>query len=251
MRDKPRSLFMVFIIAFGVLIVSPRFLLGEDASTVSPKFLTVEEKKSASDHHYTIFHRNSCSISYEISRPEKNSKEILLCIPAAFTDLQTYGVDGACISNGERCNKKVNHTLGGAFKIMKGQCAIFPTNSGQLLTDSMLSDIASAKGSLFQQIQMITNGKKATYKDKSNFQRRGIVEMKDKSWAVVESLEAITLAEFTDDLAELGAYNALYTDMGAWDEGWYRDPSSQKLVTTGQLRTETAKQSNWIIFKAK
>ena len=67
--------------------------------------------------------------------------------------------------------------------------------------------------------------------------------------AIIESKQAITLKVFSDDLVLLGVQQLIYTDMGSWDEGWYKDPSSNKLVTIGQDLSQTSKQSNWIIFK--
>jgi hypothetical protein len=251
MRQKPRSLFLVLVIAFFAIVISPRFLLGESSPGTESKPITIEEITSKDGHLYTIFRKNNSKISFEITRPDKDDKNIYLCIPAAFTDLQTYGVDGACLSKGKLNNSKINNTIGGALKIVNGQCSIIDTQKGKLLTDSMLSAIAAKGGSLFQQIKIISNGKPATFKDTQLFQRRAIVQMKDKSWSVIESLQAITLADFSADLAEMGVSDALYTDMGSWDEGWYRNPSSGKTTTIGQIRSETSKQTNWIIFTAK
>ena len=245
-------MFLLLLIGITLVIVfSPRFLNGEAASRARENPVMIEEKQASSGNHYTIVHKKSCSLQFVVERPSKDDKKIMLCIPAAFTDLTDYGVDGACLSNGSRCNDKVNYTLGGAFKVENGSCSMFSTNKGKMLTDSLLDAIASKKGSLFQQIYMVVNGKAEGFKDKKVFQRRAIVQMKDKSWAVIESLEALTLADFSRDLVELGALNAMYTDMGAWDEGWYRDPGKEKVKVIGQLRSETSKQTNWVIFKAE
>lgn len=251
MREKPRSLFLVLIIAFLAIIISPRFLLGDSGNESGQNAITIKEKRSKDGHLYTIFYKDNSSISFETSRPDKDDKNIYLCIPAAFTDLQTYGIDGACVNKGQICNTKVNYALGGAMKIENGKCSIIDTKKGMLLTDSMLNTLAAKGGSLFQQIKIISNGKAADFKDTNVYQRRSIVQMKDKSWAVIESLNALTLADFSADLVELGAWNALYTDMGAWDEGWYRHPSSGKVTTIGQIRSETSKQTNWIVFTTK
>jgi hypothetical protein len=37
--------------------------------------------------------------------------------------------------------------------------------------------------------------------------------------------------------------------MGSWDEGYYKDPLTNKTVIIGYDRSQTAKQSNWIVFK--
>jgi hypothetical protein len=250
MKQRPRSFLLLLLAAIAIFILSPRFLNGEDVESLAGKSLTIEKKQAKSGNHYTIFHKNECSISFVVERPSKDDKTIALCIAAAFTDLETYGVEGVCISDGKKCNDKVNHGVGGAFRIKEGKYTIFPTSKGKLLTDSLLDVIIKNKGSLFQQIQMVTNGKAATFKDKASFQRRAIIETK-KGWAVIESEESIMLEAFAKDMVELGAVNALYTDMGSWDEGWYRDPATGKNRVIGQIRTETDKQTNWIIFKIK
>jgi len=214
--------------------------------------LIVESKKTASGNNYTIFYKNNLLIDVSLKRPSQNDKAILLCIPGAYTDLQTYKVDGLFIDNGTIYNKeKINHTLGGAIKMIKGECEIFPTQKGKLLNDSLINLMVNQKGSLFQQIQLIEKGKGAKYKDTKLFQRRAIVKLKNNKTAVIESFEHITLTAFTEDLIELGALDALYTDMGSWDEGWYRDSKNNKVVSIGRIKTETAKQCNWVVFKLK
>jgi hypothetical protein len=214
--------------------------------------LVVENKKTASGNNYTIFYKNNLLMDVSLKRPSQNDKNIVLCIPGAFTDLQTIKADGLFIDNGTVYNKeKINHTLGGAIKIINGECEIFPSQKGKLLNDSLIDIVIKQKGSLFQQIQLIEKGKAAKYKDTKLFQRRAIVKLKNNKTTVIESFEHITLTAFTEDLIELGAVDALYTDMGSWDEGWYRDSKNNKTVTIGRIKTETAKQCNWVVFKIK
>jgi hypothetical protein len=44
----------------------------------------------------------------------------------------------------------------------------------------------------------------------------------------------------------LGVRDAIYTDMGGWDEGWYRD--GVKVRTIGLMRGSTRRQSNWFVM---
>lgn len=212
--------------------------------------LSIEKKKTKSGYNYTIFHKNNLKIDVSLTRPNKTDKNIFLCFAGAFTDLKSLSVQGLYIDNGKIFNKKnINHSLGGAIKIINGECEIFPTNKGKLLNDSLIDIIVSKKGSLFQQIQMVEKGSGANYKDIKSFQRRAIVKLKGNKTAMIESYENITLATFTTDLLELGAIDALYTDMGAWDEGWYKNPTDNKIVTIGRMKTQTDKQCNWVVFK--
>jgi hypothetical protein len=240
-RISLTAVFLLFAIAAGFLI--PSFRNKE----ISEYAFRVETKKSKSGVNYTIFHKDDLKIDVSLKRPDKNDPKILLCFPAAFTDLVTLKPDGLFIDHGIVHNRnKINYTLGGAIKIINGECEIFPTRKGKLLNDSLIHIVVDKKGSLFQQIQLIEKGKGAKYKDTKEFQRRAIVRFKQDRTAVIESYEHITLAAFTNDLLELGAVDALYTDMGSWDEGWYR--KGNKVEVIGRIRSQTDKQCNWVIF---
>ncbi len=245
LKNKHSSaLFYSFLLLTGMLISGFVMFKGNSQE------LIVENKKTKSGYNYTIFYKNNLIMDVSLKRPDKNNNTILLTIAGAYTDLQTYSVDGLYIDNGKIYNKnKINHTLGGAIKIINGECDIFPTQKGKLLNDSLINLVIAKKGSLFQQIQMVEKGTGATYKDIKLFQRRAIVKLKGKQTAIIESYEHITLAAFTKDLLELGVTDALYTDMGAWDEGWYK--TDGKIVTIGRMKTQTDKQCNWVVFKVK
>ena len=240
------SILLLFLLTFPFLISAfqTEKITGND--------LKIENKKTRSGYNYTIFYKNNLKLGVSLTRPEKTDNNILLCIPGAFTDLQTYMADGLYIDNGKVSNKnKINYTLGGAIKIVDSECVIFPTDKGKLLTDSLINFVVTKKGSLFQQIQMIEKGVGAKYKDVKLFQRRAIAKFKNTKTAVIESYENITLSVFTADLLELGVSDALYTDMGAWDEGWYKNPTDNKIITIGRMKTQTDKQCNWVVFKTK
>jgi hypothetical protein len=241
----------------GLLAFTLIFLVASSASFLTFSFknkvsgdtlLRVETKKTASGNNYTIIYQGNLKIDVSLIRPDKTNKNILLCIPGAYTDLMSLKVDGLFIDNGKVYNRnKVNTSLGGAIKIINGACEIFPTNKGKLLNDSLVNLLIDKKGSLFQQIQMVEKGKPAKYKDVKEFQRRAIVKLKGNKTAVIESYEHITLTAFTRDLLELGAYDALYTDMGSWDEGWYKQ--NNEVITIGRIRSQTDKQCNWVVLK--
>lgn len=219
---------------------------------VSYNGLSIEKKKTKSGYNYTLFYKNDLKLDVTQKRPSKTDNNIFICFAGAFTDLQSLSVQGLYIDNGKVFNKNnINHSLGGAIKIINGECEIFSTNKGKLLSDSLIDIVVSKKGSLFQQIQMVENGGGAKYKDVKLFQRRAIVKLKGNKTAMIESYENITLATFTNDLIELGALDALYVDMGAWDEGWYKNPVDNKIITIGRMKTQTDKQCNWVVFKLK
>src|SRR6185312_1324274 len=203
--------------------------------------LTVEVKHGKSGQSdYSVFYKNTAKIDFEIKRPDKNDTTVLLCIPAAFTTLDKYDVDGLYICKGSiGKSKRVNHHLGGGIKIMNGECTIFGTNDGKLITDSLIDAIVAAKGSFFQQICMIDSGKAAHFKPNELTYRRGIAIFNNGKTAIIESTSPIDLSTFASDAVSFGVIYLLYTDMGAWDEGWYRNPKNGDIVVLGYSKSQT------------
>lgn len=217
---------------------------------LSAQTISLETKTGKSGTTYTFFKKNTCSIAFTDERPDKKDASVLLCIPAAFTNTGNDHIDGIFAVKGEVKNTAViNKSLGGVCYIEKNSCRIFQSGKGRLFNDSLFRVVKSNKISFFQQIQCIQNGKAASFADQKVFQRRGIVVLKDHSIAIIESRENITLKVFSEDLARLGVVDLIYTDMGAWDEGWYRDPANNTLKTIGRDLSQTARQSNWIVFR--
>ena len=234
----------------SVLVLALLFVLSAACSPGTHSPLTIETRKGVSGNEYVLYYKNAAKISFEITRPSKVDTSTLLCIPAAFTVLTDYSIDGLYICKGKTGNKnKINHTIGGAIKLVDGEITIFPSGNGKLLTETLIKTIEDQNGSLFQQIQMIENGKTANFKDVKLFQRRGIVLFKNGKIAIAESKSAITLKVFADDLSTMQAKDLLYTDMGSWDYGWYRDPENGKLIVIGHDHSQTDKQSNWVVFR--
>jgi hypothetical protein len=154
------------------------------------------------------------------------------------------------VSHGIAGNENaVNTDIGGAIIFQKGQCRMMSTDKGQMLTKEFIQQIQQTKGSMFQQFLIVNAGKPASFKDKTKFQRRAIVRFNDGKLAVVESDKSIDFTTFNTDLVKLGVRQAIYTDMGAWDEGWYRNATTGKIVVIGNDRSLTWKQSNWVVFR--
>jgi hypothetical protein len=229
----------------SIILISICYVNGLLSQTIS-----VETKIGKSKTNYTFIKKNNCKISFETKRPNNTDQNILVCIPAAFTNLNNFKVDGIYSIKGIIGNRDViNQSLGGVFYIENNSCRIFQSNNGKLFNDSLLAIVKTKKASFFQQIQCIENGKAAKFKDKKEYQRRGIATLKDNSIAIIESEEAITLEVFSNDLVLLNVKHLIYTDMGAWDEGWYRNPLNNTLIKIGKDLSQSDKQSNWIVFR--
>ncbi len=197
---------------------------------------------------YHFYCKNDLDVGWTTTRPSKSDQKIKLCIPAAFTST-TGTVVGINALNGKVKNARgISKPIGGALLIRNGKFNIFPTSHGACFTEEFIESLVRDKASLFQQFQLVEKGVPARFKDKKIFQMRAIAKFKDGREGIVESVTPISFKEFNDDLAAMGVEDALYTDMGAWDEGWYRDPGSADIVSIGNDRSKTNKQTNWLIF---
>lgn len=214
--------------------------------------LSIEKKKSSSGMAYTLFDTTNLDCQFRVKRPIRtDDPSIKLCIPAAFTTKENT-ISGIYMCDGKTENRRATlNGPGGALIVISGDSRIVDTANGALLDDNkLLERLQELRASLFQQFLLVRDGQASTYKDKTKFQRRALVQFANRQ-AVVESEQAMTLSEFAKALAEnFDAKEALYVDMGAWDEGWYVEPQSDKKLKIGQDRSLTWRQTNWLVFRA-
>lgn len=210
--------------------------------------ISIRSIKAPSGTHYLCISQNSSTIHWTTIRPKKEDKRVVLCIPAAFTG-PYGGVVGIYALTGQLFNdNNPDKTIGGMVVVQGGKCKVIAAPAGKI-DGELLRSIKSQKADCFQQFQVVANGKGERFRDSSRFQRRGIAILKDGTAAVLESTEPITLTQFGEDAEGMGVEQLAYTDMGPWDEGWYRNPANGKLVTIGQDRSLTYRQSNWLYFE--
>jgi hypothetical protein len=230
------------------LVVAALVFSSASASGSAKTGLSVSTLKGESGTGYHIYDKGKLDIAWQTTRPVKTDDKIKFCIPAAFTTttgtvVGIYSVDGKV---GNR--KRVSKPIGGAVLIEDGKFQIFPSGNGAKFTPQFISSLETRKASLFQQFQVVQDGTPARFKDKKIFQMRAIAKFSDGREGVVESDTAIDFKTFNADLVAMGVKDAIYTDMGAWDEGWYRDAKSGALVPIGNDRSKTNKQTNWVTF---
>jgi len=182
------------------------------------------------------------------ARPLKSDDQILFCCAGAFTLLENDRIDGLFIENGRTLVRTVNHNLGGGITITpEGETRIFGTEMGKVLDSSFVDSLERNSISFLQQIQMIRDGQPLVFrKDQSLFQRRAICQFQGKT-VIIETKTACTLQKFAEIIKKCGIFNALYVDMGSWDEGWYRTVNNT-ISTIGLMRNSTKRQSNWVVF---
>ena len=242
------------IVSFAISLLLCATLLtptqaADSSGTKANKGIAVEYVKVPSGNLYRVFAQGKLDFDFCTMRPATADSNIVLCIPAAFTR-HDNNIDGVFIVSGSIGNATaINRELGGAMVITNGHCKLLDTNKSALLSFDFLESVRKANGSLFQQFLLVHNGKPAVFRDQSRFQRRAIGLTKQGVYKVFESDKAISFSTFNRDLVSMGVTEALYFDMGAWDEGWYRHATTGKAITIGLDRSRTNRQSNWLILK--
>lgn len=218
-------------------------------ANAAQKPMQVKSVKGESGAHYLWIAQGDSTAHWTLERPRSEDPKVVLCIPAAFTDANGL-VDGFYACGGRASNQRFPDTkIGGIVLVREGKCEVMSAPSGKI-DGKLLEAIVSKKWECFQQFQVVAGGKGERFKDKTCCQRRGIGTLKDGTTVIVESCEPITLTQFGKDVASMGVEQLAYADMGPWDEGWYRNPANGKLVTIGQDRSLTRRQSNWLYFKS-
>lgn len=238
------------MITRAVLLLATILSVSAGAALAKGDALDIKSLKVPSGMEYTIFYQGPHTAAFELKRPRPTDDSVLLCIPCAFTSY-VGSIDGIYVCDGKIHHKHfVSNACGGAGIIRNGSIDLISTNKGKIFTSDYLKELSAKRASLFQQFLVVENGVPAHFKDKTLFQRRAIVKFRDGQTALVESKNALTLTQFGVDLKDMGAKSALYTDMGAYDEGWYRD-ADKTVKPIGNDRSLTEKQTNWLTFRVK
>lgn len=149
-------------------------------------------------------------------RPIINNPNILLCVPAAYSD--ESGIIGH-----------------------------YSTGQGRKGTsDYRYTTIHLNNNTYFQQATLVRNHKPKAFDDDKLRFRRALCK-KDGVFSIVHSKIPVTLTKFSKSLKEYE--NAWNLDMGSYSYGWYRDDTGKihHLGISSILNKE--KQTNWIIIK--
>ncbi len=216
---------------------------------VAPE-VRVEARTTAAGGQYTIFYPQQLTVRVVTTRPDPAGAGNWLSVAAAYTDLTSYQPLDLLVCQGQlRQRQATVGFLDGQLTILGDSLRIDRLPKGQSPPAGQLAQAQRQRGTILLQELLVFEGQNQRPAGGSLFQRRALAELADHRFAVVESeADDVSMQQFGDDLVELGARNALYLDMGGWDEGWYKDGGS--VVKLGHRRTDTARQSNWLMFSS-
>lgn len=208
--------------------------------------------RANSFHEYRVFTWNEAlAPDWVTERPDPTDLSIHFCMAAAFTRAGDYQVDGAYAVNGVwRHTQEANPKLGSVMVIESdgAQEQVRVAGHGQI-SAALVDRVTRDEADCFQQLSLVVDGQALACKDKALYMRRALVQRSDETWCVVESQKQASLNQFAADLVEFGAQNALYTDMGSFDEGWFRYAGAP--ISLGRSRSQTALQSNWWVLRTR
>jgi hypothetical protein len=208
----------------------------------------VVAKQTKHGSRYSIFYPQKLAVDVVTQRPAAPDERGHLSVAAAYTDLDTDAPLDLLVCQGRL--RQTTATVGfltGGLTIVGDTLTIGRVAAGQVPPRAQLVRASQRRGTVLLQELLVFEGKNQRLAGGSGFQRRALVEFAGHRFAVVESAaDDLEMQQFANDLLELGAKNALYLDMGDWDEGWYREGS--RVITLGHRRTHTARQSNWLVF---
>lgn len=207
-----------------------------------------EGRTTRNGRQYVLLYPEGLSVRLVTRRPDPADERVHLSVAAAYTDLGTDRPLDLLVSGGRlRQTAATVGFLDGALTLVGDSVRIARVAPGQAPPRAQLEGVRRRRGSVLLQELLVWAGRNQRGPGGGAFQRRALVTLADHRLAVVESEEdALTLHAFAEDLRELGAANALYLDMGGWDEGWYR--TGRSVVRLGHRRTDTDRQSNWLVF---
>lgn len=202
---------------------------------------------------YLLLMMPEASIGWTRKRPDKRNREIMFAFPAAFTGSRGH-VDGFVMDRGVLVTR-TSAKMSGAAVICNGSVKIIGSGFGQQFDDDFIKRHKEAKCSVFEQHLLVRDGKPQDF-DRSTeqrFQRRALVKFANGNVGIVQSGAKIGKTEFAEALTHMCltkdacVTDALYLDMGASSEGWYRGTRGDVNVIDGEK--DTSRQSNWLVMR--
>ena len=159
----------------------------------------------------------SCTLLFTDERPDVADTNIVVCVPAAFSDK----------------NGIVGH---------------YSTGNGRTgTTDYRYTTIHLDGKTHFQQASLTKNRNPKIYSDQRRRYRRALC-LKNGRYSIVHSKRPVTLTDFSRQLTDCDKVWNL--DMGTYAYGWYRDECGLHRLGVSTFWNRH-KQTNWIVIKKK
>ncbi|MBI2483300.1 phosphodiester glycosidase family protein [Candidatus Uhrbacteria bacterium] len=246
-----RQIITLLILLLGISALPLTAHAHDEAPWRGPRF-SVETRTHAGKS-FRIFHGGA--MDFTTTRPQHTNTRVLLMVAGTYTSPQNTA-EGHIIDHGtaqhRTCDLSCRNWNAVAI-IESGYVRIMRQDAEALERSRLLTEVIRSRGSLIQGHLLVEHGVPIRgYARGRPYHRRALATMDDRLRIgdIIESAQPHTsLSDFAKHLAALGYRNAINLDMGAWDEGWYRDPNTGTIHPIGQIRTATNRQTNWIIIR--
>lgn len=230
------------ILFISVLIFSFAYLRAQESRL---EIDTLYHKIDTTQYRFARYVPQNAHYHFQRVKPDSNNTNLLLSVVAAFTSKAPEHVVGTSVSNGK---KRVYPTdAETAYCLIIGEEVKI-----EALSENHKSAIETAvkqKGDYFQQMLLIENAEAKTceiFKNRATFRRA--LAQKEGETHLVESLDRMTIEDFTNTLISFGYEQAIYLDMGSWSEGWYRNEGNE-IIRIGNNWKSSHLQTNWLVIR--
>lgn len=218
-------------------------------------YLNAQESKLKIDTLYHQIDTMKCSFAryvpenaqyhFQRVKPDSNNTDLLMSVVAAFTSKAPEHIVGTNVSNGR---KKIYPTdVETAYCLIIGESVKIEALDSNSKT--AIERAVREKGDYFQQMHLIENGEAkpcAIFKNRATYRRA--LAQKEGETHLIESLDRMTIEDFTNTLIFFGYEQAIYLDMGSWSEGWYRNEENN-IVKIGNNWKSSHLQTNWLVIR--
>lgn len=230
------------ILFISVLIFSFAYLRAQESRL---EIDTLYHQIDTMKYSFARYIPENAQYHFQRVKPDSNNTDLLMSVVAAFTSKAPEHVVGTSVSNGK---KRVYPTdAETAYCLIIGdQVKIEALDSNHKLA---ITRAVKEKGDYFQQMHLIENSEAKAceiFKNRATFRRA--LAQKEGETHLIESLDRMTIEDFTNTLISFGYEQAIYLDMGSWSEGWYRNSENQ-IVRIGNNWKSSHLQTNWLVIR--
>lgn len=198
--------------------------------------------ETVNDIPFRIFLPINAVPDFHVGKIEQQDKSIILAMQAADIRKDNGKIVGACVYNGEVVSK-------GLAK--KGYVAIINDNISVGVSDHspLFEEAIEKDGDFFRQYPIVSEGKIVENNLKNISIRRAICERKG-IFFITETSVPVSFHDFSQMLVDMGVNNAVYLVGSQYACGFCRD-YSQELQTWGEIKYSRAKNTSYLVWKAK
>lgn len=230
------------ILFISVLIFSFAYLRAQESRL---EIDTLYHQIDTTQYCFARYVPQNAHYHFQRVKPDSNNTNLLMSVVAAFTSKAPEHVVGTSVSNGK---KRIYPTdAETAYCLIIGEEVKIESMS--VNHKSAIETAVKQKGDYFQQMHLVEDAEAKTceiFKNRATFRRA--LAQKEGETHLIESLDRMTIEDFTNTLISFGYEQAIYLDMGSWSEGWYRNSENQ-IVRIGNNWKSSHLQTNWLVIR--